>query len=393
MQPPDATTGMTRSRFYFLEPSKVGSQHITLIEGWLRALASSDRIASSHDLVFCASASTYAHLSDDLRSKLHHKQVPVMAPERRRLVRKSLLEFYVVMRALMRLRPADVLFVSCVLPTTLLMLELANRVLRRSGLFVSLHGEIEGLFDPSMRKVRNYGFWAHHWMRLRRSGSTLRLVVIDDFIKQILLQSFPGKLDAAQIVVAYHPVTAINTASAAPAQSQADACFIGYRTKFKGFDQYAQLADALPDRYFVAIGGGKVEGVPGGARAALTGNADYMAAIGGCTTAVFPYVGGYTCSLSAAVLDALSAGAHVLATPRACFVGLAEHFGADVVTLYTTQDEAKALLGDSRWLADRQAGRPERLQRLDSSRYGMASVRQCFENILQAMAPAGQSKP
>ena len=382
---------MTRGRFYFLEPSKVGPQHITLIEGWLRALASSDRIASSHDLVFCASDSTYAHLSEDLRNKLDHHPVPVMNPERRRLVRKSLLEFYVVLRALLRLRPADVLFVSCLLPTTLLMVELANRLLNRTGLFVSLHGEIEGLFDPSMHKVRNYGFWAHHWMRLRHSGSTLRLIVIDDFIKQRLLQAFPGKLDGTQISVAYHPVTAVDSTPTVPAQSRADACFIGYRTKFKGYDQFVHLANALPDRRFVAIGAGRVERLPEGPYTTLNGNDDYMAAIGGCTTAVFPYVGGYTCSLSAAVLDALSTGAHILATPRACFVGLAEHFGADWVTLYTNRDEAEALLGNSRWLADRQAGRAARIQRLEASRYGMASVRQCFEDLLQAKAPADQN--
>jgi len=384
---------MTRGRFYFLEPSKVGPQHITLIEGWLRALVSSDQVASSHDLVLCASDSTYSHLSEDLRSKLHLQRVPVMDPERRRLVRKSLLEFFVVLRALLRLRPADVLFVSCVLPTTLLMLEIVNCVLRRRGLFVTLHGEIEGLFDPSMHKVRNYGFWAHHWMQLRRSGSTLQLVVIDDFIKEKLLRAFPGKLDAAQINVVYHPVTAIKAVSVTPAQTKADACFIGFRTKFKGYDQFAWLAGALPDRHFVAIGGGIIEDVAGGERTTLDGNADYMAAIGGCTTAVFPYVGGYTCCLSAAVLDALSAGAHVLATRRPCFIGLAEHFGADVVTLYTTPSEAIALLGDSRWLAQQQAGRSERLQRLDTSRYGMASVRQCFKNILQAVESGGQSKP
>jgi len=68
-----------------------------------------------------------------------------MNPEKRRLVLKSLVEFCVVFRRMLALRRQDILLVTCVLPTSLILIEWANRLLRRRGVHVVLHGDIEGI--------------------------------------------------------------------------------------------------------------------------------------------------------------------------------------------------------------------------------------------------------
>jgi hypothetical protein len=194
------------------------------------------------------------------------------------------------------------------------------------------------------------------------------------------LKSFPDRLNEQQISVVYHPVTPLALRGAPPL---ADVCFIGYRTRFKGFDQFEALARDVPQARFVSIGGGVLKAVPEGSEACLKDSKGYMQSIGGCAVALFPYVGGYECSLSAAVLDALSAGVHVLATRRACFVSLAEHFGSEVVTLYDTAEEARALLADSAWLQRQRAGQAARQALLQASRFGIPGVRDCFEQLMR----------
>jgi len=384
---------MPGKRFFFVEPSKVGPQHITLIEGYLRALTTSERLARTHALCFVSSRSTFAHLSADLQESLHHETVPVMNPEKRRLILKTFVEFFVVLRYLLKMRSDDLLFVSCVLPTTLLALEYANRVLRRTGFHVTLHGEVEGLFD-SLQRISSYGYWVALWLRKRQPGSRLSLVVIDDFIKRRLLAEFPGKLSDAQISVAYHPITAfVKSAAVRQPPAQAAVCFIGYRTRFKGFDQFEELAGAVPGLRFIAIGGGAIFDVPAGESRRLDGTAEYIRAIADCSVALFPYVGGYTASLSAAVLDALSAGVHVLATRRACFVALADYFGSDYVTLYDSSEEAASILSNAEWVARQATLQARRLDQLTASRYDIAGIRSCFEQLVPIPAAGIYATP
>jgi len=373
---------MPGKRFFFVEPSKVGPQHITMIEGFLRALTSSERLARTHALIFVSSRSSFAHLSADLQANLHHEAVPVMNPEKRRLILKTFVEFFVVLRYLLKMRSGDLLFVSCVLPTTLLALEYANRVLRRTGFHVTLHGEVEGLFDRSLQRISSYGYWVALWLRRRRPDSMLSLVVIDDFIKQRLLAEFPDKFSDAQISVVHHPITAfVGSAAGRQPPVRPAVCFIGYRTRFKGFDQFEELAGTVPGLRFIAIGGGTVLDIPGGEPRRLDGTAEYIQAIADCSVALFPYVGGYTASLSAAVLDALSAGVHVLATRRACFVALADYFGSNYVTLYDSTEEAASILNNAEWVARQATLQTQRLARLTTSRYDIASIRSCFEQL------------
>jgi hypothetical protein len=376
---------MSRRRFYFVEPSKVGSQHITLIEGYLRALISSTALKQSFDLLFCASRSTAAALSTATREEIKHVPIRVMNPEKRRLILKTLLECYVVTRFLFTKRREDILFVSCVLPTTLLFLEACNRLLRRRGFFVVLHGEVEGLFDKSFQHPRSFGFWVLQWMRLRRRGSTLSLVVIDDFIKRRLLREYPGKLSDIDIFVVCHPISPLARPQS-PTSGVPSICFIGYRTAFKGFDQFMHLSGLVPGAAFVAIGGGKVENVQSAQSTPISGSERYLGEISKCNVALFPYVAGYTCSLSAAAVDALSAGAYIVATDRPCFTGLQEYFGPEVITIYSSAAEAVAMLSQPRWLEERRSDNARRLEQLLESKYGLNAVRASFEKLSQAVA-------
>jgi glycosyltransferase involved in cell wall biosynthesis len=387
---------MPSRRFIFIEPSKVGSQHITLIEGYLRALISSERLRSSFELVFYAADSTVAALSPATRAAVRHVAIPVMNPEKRRLVRKTCVECYVLLGRLIRLRRGDVMFVSCVLPTTLMVLEMCNCLLRRAGVFVELHGEIEGLFDRSMQGISSFGFWVLQWMRLRRRGSRLSLVVIDDFIKTRLLAEFPHKFSAADIFVVHIPVSPFTLAPASvhvqpPMQTSSTSspptvCFIGYRSRVKGFDQFLLQSALVSDASFVAIGGGKVEDVRSAHTTPIVGSDSYLAEVAKCSVALFPYVSGYNCSLSAAALDALSTGVYIVASRCACFVALQEYFGTEVVTVCDSAAAMTALLRNRQWLEDRRAQQPRRLERLAKSKFGADSVRSGFE-ILAAGLP------
>ena len=373
---------MRRPRFYFLEPSKIGRQHITLIAGYLAALVASARIGAGRDIYFCSSPSTRACLPPELVGRVWHSTVPVMDPEKRRLFIKTLVEFAVVARYLIGLRRGDVLFVSCVLPTSLLLVEWLNRVLRRPGVFISLHGEIEGVFEESTQGIQSFGYWVLKWLRGRKPHGPTRLVVIDDFIKDRLVAEFPSHIAAEDVFVVHHPVLPVALLEP-PAGAQAPVCFIGYRTRFKGFTYFERYARENPGRRFLAIGGGKVDDLTSATTSVFEGDVGYFRAIGQCGLAVFPYVSGYTASLSAAALDALATGVHILATDRACFRGLAEYFGPEFVTVCASPEEVGAALRDpSLW--DLSGNRTSRLQVLEQSKYSLDAVRQAFEQIVFA---------
>ena len=370
---------MRRNRFLFIEPSKVGNQHITLIDGYLKSLHRSQRVCEAFELVLCTSASTFEKLSAPIVRGLRHVRIPVMNPEKRRLVRKTLLEFVVLMRFIVAKRKADVVFVSCVLPSTLFLLEAANMVMRRSGIHVVLHGEIEALMAPAPRNPGAYGFWVARWIGLRSKNSVLGLVVIDDFIKEKLTAKFPN-LTSRRLSVVHHPITAISSERAED-ESPDSACFIGYRTPAKGFDQFVNLCEGMPDITFLAIGGGNIENLRSKAVARMLGSDDYLMSIAACDVAIFPYKSGYEVSLSAAAVDALSAGVHIVASDRTCFSALRERLGAEVVTVCRTPEEMASVLGTPGWLRARRLGQKVRIANLASTPYGLNAVAKSFESL------------
>lgn len=367
---------MKRPRFYFLEASKVGTYHITLIDGYLAALAASS-IVTSYDFLFCAHESLWRNLSTAVRAKIAHRAIPVVNQDRHHVVRKSLLEFWVVLRHILRLRRGDVLFISCLIPSALLLVELANRLLRKRNIFVVIHGEIEAPYNGERQSWRKIGYWAERWIAARRKDSLISVVVIDDFIKTNLLARFPGTFKEDAVFVVHHPVSAITVPR--PHDGAPTACFIGYRSAAKGFDEFRRLASAHPAVRFIAIGGGKVEDVSTGRIQPLGSGNAFHQAVAGSAVALFPYLSAYDCSLSAAVLDALSCGVHIAATPRACFESLAAAFGPDAVSICRDRAEFDALLSDPQRVAALRQGQQGRLCNLEQSKYGLQQVKNDFE--------------
>ena len=280
---------------------------------------------------------------------------------------------------LIRMRRGDRLLVTCLLPSTLLLVEWANRILRISGAHVVLHGEVEGLFDPAPQNSLSFGYWVSRWIRLRKPGSAIRLVVLDDFIRERLLAAFPENIAAADVAVLHHPILPV-VRPGPVAGGPPTACFIGYRTKFKGFDQFVKLAKDHPTCRFLAIGGGKVEDMSAKDVQPSRSDQGYLSAIAGCDVAMFPYVSGYTCSLSAAALDALATGVHIIATDRPFFQSAALSFGSEFITVCSSTEDASKLLHDPAvWTRSRH--RDQRLEQLSRSKYGLNAVRCAFETL------------
>jgi hypothetical protein len=370
------------AKFYLVEASKVGRQHITLLDGYVRALKAADLGAIGYEFIFAAHEGTFESLPLDSRNGLAYLKIHVMDPERRRLVRKSLLEAATVLRLLLKARSNDIILVTCLLPPALILLEFANRLLRRRNLHVVLHGEVEGLYDRSLRKPSSFGYWIWKWLCWRSKHSRIGLVVIDDFIRDRLLKDFTGKIEPRQVQVLHHPII--------PPEERADlsptprACFIGYRTPFKGFPDFQTLKDVCAGTDLLAIGGGVVEDLRTGQHQTLNGTSGYLKAISGCDVAVFPYRGGYDTSLSAAALDALATGVHMIATRRPCFQALASYFGPGCITLYEERTQLGQLIGDPDRLRALSSARSERLAGLSGSKYGLAAVKDAFLRFIAA---------
>jgi glycosyltransferase involved in cell wall biosynthesis len=360
------------------EPSKVRNQHITLLDGLLQAHAT----FASAPATFLAHESLYAQLTPAARNAARLQPAAVMDPERRRLVRKSVLEAWVVARAIAALGKDEVLLITCVLPSALILIEAWKRLFPRKRVVVMLHGEMEGAFDRRRQGPGSFGFYVLRWLATRSRGSTLELAVIDDFIKGELLQRFPGKFDPDRMHVVPLPLMTPHAAGPLPS-AKFRACFIGFDTPDKGFEHFAALTEAVPDVELVAIGGGRVRDLQSGTTSALANLADYLDAIARCDVGIFPYTGGYSCSLSAAVMDALSGALHVLATERGCFVGLLEALGPGVVTLERDPAAFGKYLSDPAWREAIRHRRDERQHRIAASHYNEAGVAAALQRLLR----------
>jgi len=371
-----------KPRFYFVEPSKVGTQHITVIEGFLHAIVASRKICSDWSLDLWASSSTLESLSREAVGKFKCRSIVVMDPAKRRLVLKCVVELIVVLRCMWQMRRGDVLFISCMLPPSLLLLEIANWFFRVDAIHVVLHGEVEGLLGAGSQKVGSLGFWARLWLRSRGRASRISLVVLDDFIRARLLADHPEKLRAENLLVVYMPVSAEQVVCG-PCPGVPRICFIGYRTKDKSFSDFVRLSRLQRYAQFVAIGGGFVEDVVSGVKHALGSVGAFHEEISVCTLAIFPYTSGYNCSISASAMDALATGVPIAALRRPCFMSLEQYFGADLVKTYESLEDM-ALHIDHLNVEDSWRGKEGRLSALAGSKYGNRSVRESFERLLSS---------
>ncbi len=371
-----------RNRLFFVDASKVEKYHITLIEGFISAIISSEAIVRRFDIFVWLAESLRANLSERVRSQIAWRKIPVINQDLHHVVRKSLVEFWVVIRLLFMLRRGDVAVVSCLMPTALLLLEILNKVVRKKGIYVVVHGEIDALVEGRIEHWRSIGYWSTLWMKFRSCGSYINIVVIDDFIRSGLVVRSGGKIRLDQISVVHHPVSAMPELRLAD-KLRPSVCFVGFRTRAKGFDEFVHLGRTHNGAYdFLAVGQGRIENVVTGATQPLNGTSGFLEAIAVSSAAIFPYTSGYCATLSAAALDTLSAGVHIIATDRPFFVSLAEYFGPDFVTIYRSQTELEALLSQSKWLAERQAGQPRRLSALEKSKYSLSFVQIELEQLV-----------
>lgn len=370
-----------RARLVLLEPSKVGPQHITLIEAYLRALQSIDIAAMGFGLVYAAHPSSHAALAPDVQARLVHEPVAVIDAEARRWVAKGLLEVKVVEQAIGRLGPNDVLIITCLTAPALLLIEALACRIGGKRVMVVLHSELESLVDPTLRSPTTWGFWSYQWSRLRRTGSPLRIAVLADYIRDKLDTLGNPALSRSEVELLTFPVSIAKNIPVPVGPHRLS--FIGFKTRMKGFECFDLLAkaNALPNRLFHVVGSGKVEDVVTGVARPFDASG-FLGEVGQSTLAIFPYTYGYEASLSAAVLDALSTGVHIVATRRRCFEAVHREFGDSSVTLYDTEAELKAIIADDGFLARARAGAAERREKLPQSSFGAAATRADFRRVL-----------
>lgn len=370
-------------RLVLLEASKVRSQHSTLIDGILRASLHGNLDTHQAPPLLLAHTTLFDHMSDATKRGIEFRSVSVMDPQRRRLIRKSLVEVYVTFRALLALKTdKEFLLVTTILPSAAIVVEMLKWLFPHKQMAIMIHGDVEGILDKSRQRVDSYGLYMKIWFGMRRR-STLKLAVIDRFIADMALGAFPNAIRADELFVIpllVEPAT-LQTRPEGPVKC----CFIGFDTPNKGYFRFESLASQFPQLEFVKIGGGVLKNERTGIVTTLRNNSDFLDEISKCDIAVFPYTGGYSCSLSAAAIDAVSAGAHIFATERGCFLALAEEFGADCVTIFQTPEDMSLVLGCHKTLKQIRLNKPKRLGLLETSRYGLASVAQSVKDMLQGV--------
>lgn len=365
---------MSDPKIIMLEPSKVGTQHITMINPYLDAvLAATDR-----PVEFWCAASMWDNVSDRVKPSVRHRAVPVIDPSSRRFLIKIPLEVLVTVWAILRKKRDDVLLITCLFSPALYLVSLACQILRPRHVHVVLHSEVEALLDPSLSpKITGYGYWINKFWDKCLHHTAPKLVVIDSFVRDRLLAFSKSRLQPERLNVLTMPIALPDLAdpegSQVPRSDLPKVCFIGYRTRLKGFEIFQDLAASRKDFAWYAIGGGVIEDMANGEVTPLASADDFGAAVSSCDIAVFPYKGGYNVSMSAAVLDAVSSGLHVIGSPLGCFMALSEAFGEDVVRCAEGVDEINAALDN--WLV-----LPDHPTRADYARI-IASSRFSQENL------------
>ena len=371
------------SRLCLLEASKVRNQHSTLMNGMLLAYGEAKLEQKWGKPRLFAHSSFFEHLSPQGQKTVDFVQVPVMDPTRRRLLRKSLLEAWVVFSRLWSLHKNDVLLVTSLLPSAAVIVELMKFLFPSKRLILMVHGEIAGAGDVSRRRWGSFGFYVNIWFGIRKFGHPSALACIDAFIAEEILRRFGDAVRREEIFVIPHPLATLPKVS--PREpGVVRCCFVGFDTPNKGYAVFQKVAQVVPTVQFHVIGDGVDRDIVGGGEKPLVSMESYLHAIASCDIAVFPYTAGYSASLSAAALDALSCGLHLVATRRGCFVALAEELGDDCITLFDDEDELKLLLSDKNFVADKAASRQTRLAKIANSRYGSRSVAQAINRLMES---------
>ena len=371
----------SRARLVVLEPSKVGPQHITFIEAYLLALSAIDVDAMGIDLIYAADPTSHAALAATTRTRITWRPVSVINAEDRRWVAKGLLEVWTVMRAAWQLGPRDMLLITCLTTPALLILEIISFSFGNNRVMVVLHSELEALVNDELRSPRTWGFWSHHWSQFRRPGSRIRIAVIADYVRDALTATGIAAVARSEVELLTFPVGPSDDLPFGKGVHRV--AFIGYKTWMKGFDRFEALANsgAAPNCQFNIIGAGRVENIITGASRPFD-ESGFLGEVAQSTLAILPYSQGYVATVSAAVLDALSTGVHIVATRRGCFEAIHREFGDDTITLYDTPEQLAALVADDAFLDRMRGGAAARRARLPASSFGTAATEADFRRLL-----------
>jgi hypothetical protein len=376
-----------------LEASKVRHYHSTLVDGLIRGYVAAGLERRFGRVTLRADQSFFANLSEESRAHARYEPISVMDQDRGRRALKSLHEAWLVARSLRRLRPNEVLLVTTIYPSAMPFVEIVKWFMARRKLVVLQHSELEGAFEPA--RVGSYPWFNLLWHRLRRLGSTIGIAVLDRFIADGVRDRYRRSVRPDRLFVIPLPMTRNAGAARADDPSRRPrCCFVGYVTGPKGFDRFQALADALPQMDFRIVGGGQDRDARSDEAVALTAPDAFSDALAACDFAIFPYVSGYSASLSAAATDAVASGLHLITSDRPCFRALAEAFGPQTVTICTEPDQMRALLSDAGWVRARMSERDQRLARIDTSHYSLPSVGRALEQMLDSLVvPAADSQP
>lgn len=368
-------------RLVLLEASKVRGYHTTLMEGIVRAYTAGGLAGYRGRPRLKAHPSFYNELSPEVREAVDFESIPVIDQEDRRLIVKSLVEVWVVARSLLQLQRSEVLLVTTIMPSAMLIVEMLKWFLPRKRLVVMMHGELASAFAGQGRGIRSFAWYVSLWLRIRSVRSDVGVAVPDFFIEREVRRVLSSSIRPYQLYVIPLPMTAIEDADS-EARDRYRCCFVGFRTRNKGFEIFERLATQLHDLDFYAIGAGVDYHLASGANTALPSLSHYFRAIRRCDFGIFPYTSSYGFTLSAAAVDAVSCGLHIIAFNRPCFVALEEAFGPEAVTICDNEAELLRLLQDADWLSAKAESRPERLGRIASSPYGPERVAIALEEMM-----------
>lgn len=375
-------------KIYIIEPSKVGYQHFGLLNGYLEAFSHSKKIKEAFDLIFMGSKATNLCLKkNSLTSSIEFIDISVIDPRKRRFFMKTTLEAIQVIKRIILKKKGDVILVTCLLPTSLILVEFANLILNKNRIYVILHGEIESISQKSKLSVSDIGFWSRLWLKIRSRESKIEIVVIDDFIKEGL-KRYDNKIEAYVLnqAINFHTDHKNNDSSEyhshiIPQSKTPQVCFIGFRTRNKGFSEFQRLAEQNPGKEFIAIGDGVIEsiGKKDLSKVSLKNNADYLLAIRNCSAAIFTYTKGYSLTLSSAAMDALSQGVPIIALDRPFFKSLNQYFGSAIVDIKPSVSDISSAIQSIK--VEDYSSRRNNFERLVESKYSINNVSVLLERM------------
>lgn len=372
-------------RLVFLEVSKVRSYHSTMMDGFVRAYHCAGLDARWGRPLLLGHHSFFEHLSAGTQRAVDFRPIAVVDQDKRRMIRKSLVESWAMLRTIATLRHDDVLLVTTVLPSTMVLVEFLIRLLPKRHVVVLQHNDLESACGAGPPRFGSFGHITLLWHRLRGLGSRIELAVLDRFIAEAVIERFPKSVDPRRLHVIELPMVVEADAQPRPI-GPVRCCFIGYRIANKGYDRFERLAGQLPELEFRTIGDGFDRNLMSDEAVPIASNEDFRAALQRCDIAIMPYSSGYDCSLSAAATDAVAAGLHLLATKRGCFLTLAREFGPGGVSVCEGEEEMLRLLRDRDWLDRQVAGRADRIARVADSRYGLAHVGSALAEMMESVA-------